>query len=618
MSPDQDKPIIERLGGAGLSTEQIRKVPAGKWYVRNGSCRSGDVEGYGTTLIAIHDGSKISLGQSDYHHHSYHRPDQVGTNPRPGESSNIEYHPWSTRHPLFNEIANAIKVDVSKMIVTTAENLNSLIRESELLRWQDKSDASIRFFEGGLEGVVVKLVKEGEIVRGSLTVKRGDYVIRQTLDENVARSAFREVLVKRGEKQATPTLAEIISHPTGKWIVKYIDVSDRTRPSRTTELHGEIDGCAVVLKQAVPEDATRWNNTVGVEANKPWLADTGLGFEQVSKAIAEHFNQKLRDAAMQCVENVAKVPVAAWSVTERKAYPSELRLTAIAEGITYTVAKSESCCEVSLRAEVGDFKPNTYFSGANAEKVLAAVCERLGRNYPVVFEREPLSAAPAPLSRHEAALALFTYSDTIFDREQRAAYKEWVNTSPAAQKYAAVLAGMFDKSSGGRLDHVAADLRDQCTHALRERGVEISEHASSTSWAFWDIAKQSYFAAHPAQTNSHYRPGNALLDEKVRADILDRHLGWEVYGAVQRDSYVLSPLVERISDPLMRRRFVELLEMPPKQEVMTLSSYLLTELGSIFRNYVGNIRHADPANPLREFSAGAEAPWPGRPAHESR
>ncbi len=53
---------------------------------------------------------------------------------------------------------------------------------------------------------------------------------------------------------------------------------------------------------------------------------------------------------------------------------------------------------------------------------------------------------------------------------------------------------------------------------------------TSKSWAYWDIAKQFYLFTHSSESSPTYRLANPMEDLQVRAEIIDRMLGWDIFG----------------------------------------------------------------------------------------
>jgi hypothetical protein len=108
-------------------------------------------------------------------------------------------------------------------------------------------------------------------------------------------------------------------------------------------------------------------------------------------------------------------------------------------------------------------------------------------------------------------------------------------------------------------------------------GVQESPYLRSDTWYAWDVAKQLYYLDHPAESSPNYRLANPFTDERIRTEIKDRHLGWEIARASARGelpddfwgrfSDAQADEIERILTSYSDR------SSPP--------SYELTKLGSI-------------------------------------
>ena len=149
-----------------------------------------------------------------------------------------------------------------------------------------------------------------------------------------------------------------------------------------------------------------------------------------------------------------------------------------------------------------------------------------------------------------------------------------------AKKYAKVLLGLENTGQLAKAQAMAQQIQKECLGYLKTYKLTPSPYTLSRTWAIWDIAKQIYLVKHPGESDpSRYHLGNPFTDKQVQIDILDRHLGWELYMKLRQDDSPPSKVKEQA---VLQIR--PLLAKPPKPENDTLSSSDLTQLGRLFRS----------------------------------
>lgn len=131
-------------------------------------------------------------------------------------------------------------------------------------------------------------------------------------------------------------------------------------------------------------------------------------------------------------------------------------------------------------------------------------------------------------------------------------------------------------------------------------GLKSDNRSKKQSWYLWGIAKSRFLANNPDIQQTlpnaekyepfdpllHYQVGIHSFDgrqsKKAEDDIQNGMLGWEVYRQRKKiDDIIfhLNPLMA----PAEKKRLRELLALPPKKDVPTLSSYQLQEIGRLVR-----------------------------------
>jgi hypothetical protein len=116
-------------------------------------------------------------------------------------------------------------------------------------------------------------------------------------------------------------------------------------------------------------------------------------------------------------------------------------------------------------------------------------------------------------------------------------------------------------------------------------GLKPKPYTESLSWAMWDLGKQECFFLHPDQNDPAYLLGDPLVSIEKRHEIVDRHVGWELFPAGQRND---TSLLEHIPE-ISRSRVMEFLSRTPKK---TKRDAFLKGLGRAWQSFPG------PGDPL--------------------
>lgn len=129
---------------------------------------------------------------------------------------------------------------------------------------------------------------------------------------------------------------------------------------------------------------------------------------------------------------------------------------------------------------------------------------------------------------------LFSYVD-INGKENMD--KEWMQTDPTAKAYTAELTALSAEHGQGAVRQLSDEIRTDYKNVMEKLQFEPGEYTvgESESWSMWDIAKQSYLAKHPEESNSNYNLASPFdpehREEKIR-EISSRHIGWEFQSAM--------------------------------------------------------------------------------------
>lgn len=171
-----------------------------------------------------------------------------------------------------------------------------------------------------------------------------------------------------------------------------------------------------------------------------------------------------------------------------------------------------------------------------------------------------------------------SYADAPVSAEERQRMLDFNRKSLSAQNYATSLRHLAERRNLSELDALAKEMIAKVKEVLDRLGIPISAYGNSKSWALWDIGKQEYFAEHPEEANENYAVGGILELPEKREEIVNRHIGWELYGAYTNGN---RGFVEKIGTG-EKEEVEELLKTPPKEN-RTLPSYKLARLGMLAR-----------------------------------
>ncbi len=173
-----------------------------------------------------------------------------------------------------------------------------------------------------------------------------------------------------------------------------------------------------------------------------------------------------------------------------------------------------------------------------------------------------------------------SYQDSELTDELKRKTLEWAKTSESSRKYSEALVVMNRKWKMENIEKLANDMVKKCQKTLADLGISSSTFGKSKSWAMWDIGKQFYFFAHKDQADTRYTIGNPMDSVPIQKEIIDRHVGWEVYGAFRKMNQAERQLFLDKFKGDSRLKITALLNKVPKPN-NTLSSLDLTTLGNL-------------------------------------
>ena len=96
-------------------------------------------------------------------------------------------------------------------------------------------------------------------------------------------------------------------------------------------------------------------------------------------------------------------------------------------------------------------------------------------------------------------------------------------------KYGNELINLMGEYGKEAMEELMHDLRYRCITTLSKLDVTPNPCTLSTSWAYWNIAKQSHQSQNPDDASNEYSIGDPFQDEEVQDEIVYRRIGWDIY-----------------------------------------------------------------------------------------
>lgn len=187
-----------------------------------------------------------------------------------------------------------------------------------------------------------------------------------------------------------------------------------------------------------------------------------------------------------------------------------------------------------------------------------------------------------PVLSSEQAISALSYSN-VLPIEQRQEAIESIRNSPSGVKYSESLRDLTSKHGLEAIFDTANELVVKAETELNKLGLVPSIFGKSSSWALWDIAKQNYFVNHPAEADPNYSIADPMEDQTKLEEVLDRHIGWELFRAFNGTSINKSEKARLLSDRHITNEVKTYLQKEPKPGTNDLSSKDLAALGRLIR-----------------------------------
>ncbi len=129
---------------------------------------------------------------------------------------------------------------------------------------------------------------------------------------------------------------------------------------------------------------------------------------------------------------------------------------------------------------------------------------------------------------------------------------------------------------------VARDIKKKFEDIMQLVGLESSIWGKSDTWVYWDMAKQQYFFDHQDEADEKYDIGDPIADNNLQQQIIDRHIGWELYSGNRNNKEMKTYLYEKFNT---NSEIMSFLNKKPKKN-NDLSSIDLASLGKLVREAI--------------------------------
>jgi hypothetical protein len=179
----------------------------------------------------------------------------------------------------------------------------------------------------------------------------------------------------------------------------------------------------------------------------------------------------------------------------------------------------------------------------------------------------------------------FAYQDVELSEETKKKALDWSSSQENSKKYAEAFSLMLRKRSLEEIEKISYTMVEKCNQILDNLGIKAGPYSKSRTWAMWDIAKQFYFLTHQEEADKKYTIGHPIDSTEKQKEIIDRHVGWEVYGAYRKmTDEEKRVFLSKFTNDIVSQQISLLLNKIPKMDntfSKTLSSLDLSTLGNL-------------------------------------
>jgi hypothetical protein len=131
------------------------------------------------------------------------------------------------------------------------------------------------------------------------------------------------------------------------------------------------------------------------------------------------------------------------------------------------------------------------------------------------------------MSELEIYHEFLSYKGSTFYKEESSIRYYYDHIS--CQKYSSALKQIVSLYGESNLHNLASRLLNEFNSCMEKLDCMPSEVGKNQSWVYWDIAKQFYLFNHPEESNKNYKIENPFVSTDKQSEIVERHIGWEIY-----------------------------------------------------------------------------------------
>ncbi|HAV11284.1 MAG TPA: hypothetical protein DCX32_01945 [Candidatus Moranbacteria bacterium] len=190
-------------------------------------------------------------------------------------------------------------------------------------------------------------------------------------------------------------------------------------------------------------------------------------------------------------------------------------------------------------------------------------------------------------TKNEILEKYLSYQDTDLLDERKKSMLESTMKGVSAQKYAEALLEISRNGDMAEVERLVKGMKAECLNALIALKIEKTKYADSDSWAMWDIAKQYHFYTHPSENDPRYLLANPLESEEKIEEIIDRHIGWELYAYFSKNGV---DVVNIVGDGEKKKKILDILT-GEKNASGGISSFNLAVLGKLLKSEIPGFKH---------------------------
>lgn len=197
----------------------------------------------------------------------------------------------------------------------------------------------------------------------------------------------------------------------------------------------------------------------------------------------------------------------------------------------------------------------------------------------------------------QLSLAYLSYQDIDYSEEADTGrirrYRERVQEgvrqkrafeiSDNEKNYARALSRIIEEYNETRLREVVSTIHQRFSEIYKQLfpTTPLNPFSKSKSWIAWDVAKQYYLWRVPEAAGAGYRLANPMEDEQLQQEIIERHLGWELFKKFKDRTKQILPSVDFLAEKYNANTQAQRLREILQKDEGAISSKEFTEAGRL-------------------------------------